>query len=210
MRKHKKPYLFDKGKTSGSRRRYRWGGDAYDRNDKDFKEHLEDYPTKEGMKARTGNNLNFSPLKRFLKARVGQLWDNVYSELCDRIPKDIREKRHPEEWYVATKVIIKEDGSVWEPNHSGVFDHCISKDGIYHERWGSSYFVHPVTGILHRLEDQRKRTVSKKEGRTKYAEQKKQSRKSDREYKKKKQEEKIVIGDTIDPALIKPPTPKYW
>mgnify|MGYP001022661462 FL=1 len=69
-----KKWLFDKGKTSKSRKRWSYGGDfANERNTKQFRD-IDDAPKKSGMK--TGkvfnNRLSFRPLRRFLRNKVGK------------------------------------------------------------------------------------------------------------------------------------------
>jgi hypothetical protein len=194
MREGHKKWLFEKGKTAGSRKRWSYGGDfANERNTKQFKE-LEDAPKKVGMKTRQSkarlNRLDFSRLRRFLKTKVGKKWDDVYSEICQRIPKDIIEIHNPVKWYVSTKVSIKSDGSLYDK----IDKQYISDEGKFHTRtWKYGYkydahyphyFVHPQTGILCRLEVKKFRTVTKKEGKKKFAQYKTQRNQSDIQRKK--------------------------
>lgn len=161
MKQHKKKWLFDKGKTSGSRKRYAYRGDfADERNTKKHTKNFESLPSHQGMKPGHSkiNRLSFSPLRRFLKAKTGQNWDAVYSEIVERIPKDILHKHNPIEWYVVLKAKINPDGSIVDKKNmpakcgDGEYRGYISKDGIYAESTRfSTYYVHPVTNELCRL-----------------------------------------------------------
>lgn len=184
MREQRKKWLFDKGKTSGSRKRWSYGGDfANERNTKAFKD-IEDAPKKAGMK--TGkvfnNRLSFRPLRRFLKTKVGKNWNEVYSEMKERIPQDIWDTHNPIEFYVYVKVEIQTDGSLFNKKAISKFHSIISPDGIKH--WGrhSAYYVHPETNLLCRLEPSGvgKKKMDKKEGKKKFAQIKTEKNKSKR------------------------------
>lgn len=208
MRQYKKKWLFDKGKTSGSRKRWSYGGDFCDeRNTKKFKE-LEDAPKYSGMK--TGkvfnNRLSFRPLRRFLKAKTGFHWNAIYSEIKERIPKDILEINNPISWYVYDNVEILSDGSIINKNKLPVFNqyhntwwNFVSKDGITSEgtRYGM-FYVHPESGLLcYLIPKNKENKLSKKEGKKKFAEVKK-SRKGMKGSYKKAQE---IRGDSASDIM---------
>jgi hypothetical protein len=209
MRKHKKKWLCDKGKTSGSRKRWSYGGDfANERNTKQFKD-LEDAPKQSGMK--TGkvfnNRLNFAPLRRFLNAKVGQDWNIVFPEIKERIPQDVWESHNPIEWYVHLKVKIEPDGSIVNLKAISKMHALISKDGkttIWRQGY-STYYVHPETNLLCKLvAAARANKLPKEEGRKKFAEVKTQRNKSKSSWKKRKQE----IGDEAAVVMKQKKKPK--
>ena len=206
MREHKKKWLFDKGRTSGSRKRWSYGGDfANERSTKQFKE-LEDAPKKSGMK--TGkvfnNRLSFKPLRRFLNSRVGKDWDVIYSEIKDRMPADIWDYHKPAELYVSIKVDIMPDGKIIYKQGWGVSRVTISEDGVT-SKYGrySHYYVHPETNLLCKLKPSpspgRKGMpkLTKKEGKKKYAQYKTNRNKSNADFRKRK----IAINEEADIVL---------
>jgi len=192
MREHKKKWLFDKGKTSGSKKRWSYGGDfANERNTKQFKD-IENAPKKSGMK--TGkvfdNRLNFSPLRRFLRSKVGKNWNDIYSEMRERIPADIWDVHQPAKFYVSIKVEINSNGSIVDTQGHGVSRIVISEDGKT-TKYGrySYYYVNPETNLLCRLEPATslgklgKPKLTKREGKIKYAEHKTYRNKSKAKHK---------------------------
>ena len=195
-----KKWLFDKGKTSKSRKRWSYGGDfANERNTKQFRD-IEDAPKKAGMK--TGkvfnNRLSFRPLRRFLRNKVGKDWNQIYSEIKERIPADIWEYHNPAEWYVYTKVEILSDGSIVNTKSRGVHRTLVSPDGIHAYNRYSHYYVHPDTNELCYLkgDTSHKEKVSYKEGKKKHAEFKVKRNKENKSWKEnneKKSSEAAII-----------------
>jgi hypothetical protein len=60
---------------------------------------LDHHPLREPIKSpllrhRKFLNENLAPLRRFLRSRLGQPWDNVYSEICERINRDSAVQLH--------------------------------------------------------------------------------------------------------------------
>lgn len=117
-------------------------------------EALEDMPTKDSMKRfswsqglEKSSNENLNPLRRFLKSRVGELWDNVYSELREHINPASTIQNHIMKhlWdYVERNAIVDEKGqpyilSSW--NADGYTP-------MYKSRYGNSFYIHPVSGEL--------------------------------------------------------------
>lgn len=100
----------------------------------------DDAPAFESMKSRWRErkqlNENLSPLKRFLRSRVGKPWNDVFSEICANIKVDSTVQKHVRDHvfdYVETNVVMV--------------------DGVPHDTRGRKlYFevvyVHPETGIL--------------------------------------------------------------
>lgn len=81
--------------------------------------------------------LSTKPLRRFLNKNIGRLWDDVYSEVCERIPIEHREKI----FYEVYKDVDIINGKVYSKPHS-----------IYHIK-DDSLFVHPQTKILMRVKE---------------------------------------------------------
>jgi hypothetical protein len=114
---------------------------------------LEDRPSNESMRFRhiyggqaKELNENLSPLWRFLCSKVGQKWDDVFSEICENISTRSTVQQHVRDHvmqYVETNVGINEDG--------------LPYDKSYPSRWirprtfyENDLYVHPVTRILSR------------------------------------------------------------
>lgn len=100
----------------------------------------DDAPSFESMKSRWKSrktlNENLSPLKRFLRSRVGQRWDDVFSEICAGIKLDSAVQKHVRDHvfdYVETNVSMV-DG--------------VPHDTRGRELWFEVVYVHPDTGIL--------------------------------------------------------------
>lgn len=86
-------------------------------------------------------NENLAPLRRFLRSRVGQPWDKVYSEICENIKTTSATQQHVREHipdFVAIKTTQDNHGQIWTGNRSPV----LLKD-CWHE-----LYVHPESGIL--------------------------------------------------------------
>jgi hypothetical protein len=83
----------------------------------------DDQPSKEGMRKpylRGYNNKelneNLAPLLRFLNSRVGQLWDSVYSEICENIQVTNTVQEHIRvhvKQFVETATSVDKDGNIW-------------------------------------------------------------------------------------------------
>lgn len=82
---------------------------------------------------------HLAPLKRLLWSKVGQNWDDIYSELCQRLDKNSVIGLHVFNhiWdFVEKDVIIIDD---------------IPYDKVSHRRicyWRDQLYIHPETGIL--------------------------------------------------------------
>lgn len=105
-------------KTSGSRSKFKSNGDyADDRNSKKAVD-FDNLPQQESMRNRNYHKtyLDTTLVKRWLQSKVGQNFDDIYSEFLTRVqPKYLDEYRDCIYWYVEKKenVIIKENGEVW-------------------------------------------------------------------------------------------------
>ena len=182
--KTNKKWLFDKGKSSGSRKRYSYGGDFSDvRNTKEY-QNLDELPPKSSMvhKGNKLNRLSFGKLYRFLNSKVGTNWDVVFSEIKERIPNEIWEgwsylsfgSKNFIEIFVSVKVEINPDGSIvdlMDRDYPGLHDDTISYDGIKGNYIHPTYYVHPDTNLLSRLEprDSKREKKPEKEVKTLHA-----------------------------------------
>ena len=105
-------------KTSGSRSKFKSNGDYSD--DRHSKEAIDfdDLPQKESIRNKNYHKtyLDTTLVKRWLYSKVGQNFDDIYSEFLNRIqPKYLDEYRDCIYWYVEKKenVEIKENGEIW-------------------------------------------------------------------------------------------------
>ncbi|CAB4122325.1 hypothetical protein UFOVP29_5 [uncultured Caudovirales phage] len=87
-------------------------------------------------------NENLAPLDRFLKSRVGQVWNDVFSEICANIRLTSTVQKHVRdhvEQMVATKIYIDDQGEPWDRDGN---PHRLS-DRVYPKYW-----VDPRDGVL--------------------------------------------------------------
>lgn len=113
----------------------------------DKKSDLEDLPQKEGIRDRwfrgyRDSNIHFAPLLKFFKSRVGQHWDDVYSEIKASFKDDqlIKIAKNCIEFNVEER----EDGDIYySQNGRWGFDKPLRSKNRY-----TVLFVHPKTGIL--------------------------------------------------------------
>jgi len=105
-------------KTSGSRSRFKSNGDySDDRNSKKAVDN-DNLPQHESMRNKNYHKtyLDTTLVKRWLQSKVGQNFDDIYSEFLSRIqPKYLDEYGDCIYWYVEKKenVEIKENGEIW-------------------------------------------------------------------------------------------------
>ncbi len=105
-------------KTSGSRSKFKSNGDYSDNRSSKKVMDLDNLPQKESMRNKNYHNtyLDTILVKRWLYSKVGQDFDDIYSEFLTRVqPKYLEEYRDCIYWYVEKKenVVIKENGEVW-------------------------------------------------------------------------------------------------
>ncbi|MFN6567534.1 hypothetical protein [Dendronalium sp. ChiSLP03b] len=84
---------------------------------------------------------HLGPLRRFLRSKVGQPWNDIYSELCQRLDPSTMAGQHVLDhlWdYVERHVEIIDGGIYSKSNRQ------IQLDGSYRDR----FYIHPQTGIL--------------------------------------------------------------
>lgn len=105
-------------KTSGSRSKFKSNGDYSDNRNSKKAVDFDNLPQKESMRNKNCHNtyLDTTLVKRWLYSKVGQNFDEVYSEFLTRIqPKYLDGYRDCIYWYVEKKenVEIKENGEIW-------------------------------------------------------------------------------------------------
>lgn len=111
-------------------------------------------PQCEGMRRPYSNRKSFTdllgPLRRWLRARVGRPWDDVYSEACAVIKPDSIVRAHIKTHlleFVHRHTFLR-DGRVWCFGRSWFFSPGIEKpveDAA--PRW-TPFYVHPVSRLL--------------------------------------------------------------
>lgn len=99
---------------------------------------------------------DFAVLRRFLQSRVGQPWDQVYSEVCAEADSRSFKGHHLREW-LEFEI---------EQNCQMEGDIVVDQRGIplgRYWRWGD-FYIHPVTGTLEcsRVEQIRRKEPNKK------------------------------------------------
>ncbi len=109
-----------------------------------------DYPSRISMKGYWAQhkelNENLRPLERFLRARVGQKWDDVYAEISQKLNYRSTVQYH----------VFQHLDEMVEKNTRMI-------DGVLHDSqgrrlssvWYGLFYVHPVTGRLGRFERKR-------------------------------------------------------
>lgn len=118
---------------------------------------LEDLPKREGIKRphtdRKELNENLAPLVRFLDKNVGRPWNNVYSEISERINVNSAVQAHIKQhlWDFVEKDVVIVDG---KPRKNG---HGYLGQGRYAEIY-SQFYVHPLHGLLCRNKDRYRKT----------------------------------------------------
>jgi hypothetical protein len=108
---------------------------------------------KEGMRAPHVRNWggkelneNLAPLRRFLHSRVGQPWDQVYSEISANLKVTSAVQQHVRDHvqdFVVTKVTQDDQGVLWGVSHGNPFK-------IGEGWWRRELYVDPHDGILKR------------------------------------------------------------
>ncbi|WP_242056621.1 MULTISPECIES: hypothetical protein [unclassified Nostoc] len=86
---------------------------------------------------------HLGPLRRFLRSKIGQPWNDVYSELCQRLKTNTMAGQHVIDhvWDYVERHVEIIDGSLYSQPERG---YQIPLDGSYRDR----FYIHPETGIL--------------------------------------------------------------
>lgn len=73
-------------------------------------------PFREGIDASSefyNGKINYGLIPRFLRGKIGQDWDKVFSEIVARIPSKLQQHREMVFWYVAKDVEMI-NGQLWD------------------------------------------------------------------------------------------------
>lgn len=86
---------------------------------------------------------HLGPLRRFLRSKVGQPWDDVYSELCQRLDTSTMAGQHVlgHVWDFVERYVEIIDGKVCRKNYQRY------RFWLY-ESNRDRFYIHPETGIL--------------------------------------------------------------
>jgi len=115
MEKRSNRWLMSRLKTSGSKRKYVQNGSASEERHIKRKLPFDELPNRESIKTTQkiyNGKLNLGPLVKFLRNKVGEDWDEVYSEIIARIPTALLDYREVIYWFVAHRVEFI-DGKLW-------------------------------------------------------------------------------------------------
>lgn len=99
---------------------------------------------------RKQSNADTRPLDRYLRSRVGQLWDNVYSDICKTLPKGDEAvvgtwTYGHLKWVVVTDVVMVEGKPKTHMTECGRYQD-LDDEGLIDVL--TKFYVHPETGIL--------------------------------------------------------------
>ncbi|GAB3869073.1 hypothetical protein GCM10028824_15430 [Hymenobacter segetis] len=146
-------------KTSGSKRKYVQSGDFADTRNSKAKSDLEELPQFESVKSSRkfyNGKINYGLLVRFLRGKVGNDWDEVYSEIINRIPVALLEYKEMIFWFVADKVVF-EDEKLWNKKNQRfiwrgeAYSYFSHYSQIYLNPEFIEFYVHPDTNILEHI-----------------------------------------------------------
>ena len=204
-----KKWLISRLKTSGSKRERVDSYDYSDTRNTKAKSNIENLPSHESMSKNFqfyNGKINTDLLKRFLRTRINQNWDSVYSEVIERIPTKLQDYKYCVYWYVADKVEIRneqiwnlKDNSFIPTNNEELYSHW-SKNFRHME-----FYVDPDTNELIRIEDFESRKATKnlnKDELRKYRENEKRNNLEHKRSKKSTEEEieelKKILSERIE------------
>lgn len=194
-----KKWLISRLKTSGSKRERVGSYDYADTRNTKSNSKIEDLPTHESMSKNFqfyNGKINTDLLKRFLRTRVNQNWDTVYSEIIERIPTKLQDYKYCVFWYVADKVEIRneqiwnlKDNSIIPTNNEELYSHW-SKNFRYME-----FYVDPETKELIRIDDFESRRATKNLNKKELREYRENEKREKLEYRKSKKTTKEEINE---------------
>lgn len=178
MKKDKnKKYLLRK--KSGSRNHTKINWRNYERtlkNENFLEPEVEEkIETKSSCVTKNKNGIDTSLVNKWLYSQIGNHFDDIYSEFLDRIQAKYKDQyKECIFWYAKKSNEIYIENEIVYLKHT---PYCKITTVI------SGFYFHPETNILCRIEDKVKKTVTKKEGKKKYAEFKKQRNQSNSLHK---------------------------
>ncbi len=156
-------------KTSGSKRERVANGRYADERHLQDRFEPEDLPQQERIKATKkfyNGKINYGPLVRFLRGQAGSDWDEVYSEIMNRIPAKLLDYKEMVAWFVADKVEFidgrpwnkKSQQFIWTEGNVGPVHYIEIKS---HPEF-KEFYVDPTTNKLVRIEQKSPKRVTKK------------------------------------------------
>lgn len=159
MQVYHKRWLMSMMKTSGSKRKYVQSGDFADTRNSKTKLGLEDLPRFESVKSSRkfyNGKINYGLLVRFLRGKVGDDWNEIHSEIINRIPIALLDYREMIFWFVADKVVFESENLwnkktqrfVWLGGDYNYFSHCSE---VHLNLEFIEFYVHPDTNVLERM-----------------------------------------------------------
>jgi len=163
--KSTKKWLVSRMKTSGSKRERIESLNYGDTRNSKTKMNFENLPTFESMSNSShfyNGKINTDLLKRFLRTRIGQNWNDVFSEINERIPTKLKKYLNCAYWYVADKVEIR-DGQMWNlRNNSNI---PTKREDLF-SHWSRNYryiefYVDPVSNVLLKINDFQSTKITK-------------------------------------------------
>ena len=158
-------WLVSRLKTSGSKRERVESLDYSESRNSKSNVDIEELPTHESMSKNVqfyNGKINTDLLKRFLRTQIGRKWDDVYSEIIERIPSKLQDYKYCVYWYVADKIEIRED-KLWNLRDNFFI---IQKNEELNSHWSENYrhmdfYVDPNTKELCKINDFESRRLTK-------------------------------------------------
>ena len=200
MKEQSKKWLISLLKTSGSKRRHIENGSfSEERNSKKYQD-LENLPQHEsfGSTLKTnGEKINYGLLIRFLNSQINNDWDDVYAEICDRIPSKLIEYRKIVFVYVADKTELIDNQIYNKSSHKFIWT---SNEGEFDSTKFESvfFYVCPITNKLLKGSEIQTGRITTDELKIINENKKKQNL----IYKKQKQEEDKIKAENAKKALL--------
>jgi hypothetical protein len=115
MKEHNKRWLISKMKTSGSKRERVLNGSYADERHLQKNIDYDNLPSHKSFKSTPkfyNGKIRYDLLVRFLRGKVGNDWDEIYSEILGRIPTKLLHYKKMIFWFVADNVGVR-DGQLY-------------------------------------------------------------------------------------------------
>ena len=169
MGRHQKRWLISVMKTSGSKRKRVINGNYSDTRNAKKTADLDLLPSHEPIKSTKqfyNGKINYGLLVRFLRGKVGSSWDQVYSEILDRIPSKLLDYREMIFWFVAD-MVEKVDGRLWDKSSQQYIWEGEAIPTLHYTEIKKAprmveFYVDPETGALRQIQQRaHKRVYSK-------------------------------------------------
>ncbi|MFB8790188.1 MAG: hypothetical protein U7123_15355 [Potamolinea sp.] len=101
---------------------------------------------------------HLGPLRRLLRSKVGQRWDDIYSELCQRLDSSTVTGQHVLDhlWDYVERHVVLIDGVPYRKISSAYKQKPLAY-------WRNEFYIHPDTGILCLVEKAAKEPPKKRD-----------------------------------------------